>query len=106
MVCPEICENFSKENQKIPDGMTNEETAKSGPVKGIRVSGIKYVCGTNLNLGRQWKAPAKPNHNPALKSTFAKRIAKTKQVEATKALEKQLGEERKAAENVSPFLMI
>jgi hypothetical protein len=40
-----------------------------------------------------------------LKNTFAKRISKAKQLEATKALERQLAEERKAGENVSDKLI-
>jgi hypothetical protein len=35
-----------------------------------------------------------------LRTTFSKRIAKVKELEATKALEKQLNAERKAAEQV------
>jgi hypothetical protein len=41
-----------------------------------------------------------PNKNSSLRRSFAKRISKTKQIEATKALEKQLKEERKQADTV------
>jgi hypothetical protein len=50
-----------------------------------------------LTAGKQWKAISAPNKNPSLRTTFSKRISKAKQVEATKALERQLIEERKAA---------
>jgi hypothetical protein len=69
---------------------------------------VYQVCYSDEILipGRDWKGESKPNHNPALKNTFAKRIAKAKQVEVTKALEKQLNEERKVAENVSEIMII
>lgn len=50
--------------------------------------------------GKQWKAQSKPNKNPKLRTAFSKRIVKDKQAEATKALERQLKEERKAATEV------
>jgi hypothetical protein len=51
--------------------------------------------------GKQWKAPKAPNKNPLVRTTFARRITKAKQIEATKALERQLIEERKQTETVS-----
>jgi hypothetical protein len=51
--------------------------------------------------GKQWKAPKAPNKNPLVRTTFARRITKAKQVEATKALERQLIEDRKQTETVS-----
>ena len=53
-----------------------------------------------LIAGKQWKAQAAPIRNLSLRTSFAKRISKTKQVEATKALERQLNEERKTTETV------
>ena len=54
--------------------------------------------------GKQWKAKTVPNKNPALRTSFSKRIQKNRQLEATKALERQLNEERKQAETVIPSL--
>jgi hypothetical protein len=53
--------------------------------------------------GKQWKAKSAPNKNPSLRTTFSKRISKDKQVEATKALERQLNEERQTAKTVRLF---
>ena len=82
----------------------SEQETKPAEVKGVTVSGIPRLQYISW-IGRNWKTQSKPNHNAALSSTFSKRIAKAKQVEATKALEKQLIEERKAAENVISFIM-
>jgi len=76
----------------------------TGQETGVRKSGIPFrrSAGTEIfRAGKQWKAPATPNKNPALRNTFSKRIAKDKKLEATKALEKQLEEERKQVETVN-----
>lgn len=62
---------------------------------------IRYVhVLVAITLGKQWKAKSTPNKNPSLRISFAKRLVKDKQAEATKALERQLREEKKAAEEV------
>jgi len=66
---------------------------------GIRKSGM-FTRQHLFTLGKQWKGKATPNKNPSLRTPFAKRIVKDRQAEATKALERQLKEERKAAEEV------
>lgn len=54
-----------------------------------------------MTAGKQWKAKSAPNKNPSLRTTFSKRISKDKHLEATKALERQLNQERELAETVA-----
>ena len=69
---------------------------------GVRKSGgSEGTLNIFLITGKQWKSKSTPNKNPSIRTTFSKRIAKTKQIEATKALEKQLNEERRLAESVT-----
>jgi Cgr1 family len=68
-------------------------------VTGIRKSGIASSS-LVLTAGKQWKAQAKPNKNPKLRTAFSKRIVKDKQAQATQVLERQLKDERKAATEV------
>jgi len=85
---------------------TGEPAQPAVQATGIRKSGM-FTHRQWLTLGKQWKAKATPNKNPSLRTPFAKRIVKDKQAEATKALERQLKEERKAAEEVEfPFKSI
>jgi len=79
--------------------MSTTETATAVTVQGVRKSGISQLYHV-LTEGKQWKAKSAPNKNPSLRTAFSKRITKDKQKEATKALERQLNEERKTHETV------
>lgn len=79
--------------------MSSANTSQPAQVAGVRKSGMDWALYSNF-AGKQWKAKSAPNKNPSLRTTFSKRITKAKQIEATKALERQLNEERKVAETV------
>ena len=98
-------QNFSwtrlaSQNSQLMSSAQNSSI--SGTVQGIRKSGNTYLI-SSPTIGKQWKAKSAPNRNPSLRKSFAKRISKDRQTDATKALERQLDKERKAAEEVCAF---
>lgn len=88
---------LTSRNSQIMSSAQNSSV--SGTVHGIRKSGNTYLI-SSLTIGKQWKTKSAPNRNPSLRKSFAKRISKDRQTEATKALERQLDKERKATEDV------
>src|SRR5271170_341976 len=88
---------FSENHMSVGQRCRRQRQLQQPPFKVFANQVFSNRMNDILTEGKQWKSKSAPNKNPSLRTAFSKRITKDKQKDATKALERQLNEERKAA---------